>query len=271
MDGFNFVEVPRKASFLRPVRDGGADLEAQLALTPRLQEAAYGIRYEAYKSYGYVSERENGIFSDRYDQQVNCRTALIFKDGHAAATVRIATYDAERDDPEFHQVQAMEIFGHEIKATLAGLHSDGRTPRAAEIGKLARLTRHSKDMDIIFAVFRTVGYLILHQEIDVVFNAVREHHMPMYRRFGFQQLEAPRPYPGLTFKTGLMACFRANYDAARTGLPFLHGISRDDAAYAGLIAGERVAIFGDAAPMSVRPAAPAAPLSQRPDGLRRSA
>ena len=81
-----------------------------------------------------------------------------------------------------------------------------------------------------------------------MFNAVRAHHMPMYRRFGFQQLEAPRQYPGLAFKTGLMACFRPNYADARDNLPFLKGISTKDERYAGLIAGERVKLFDDREP-----------------------
>lgn len=271
MDGINFVAMPRKVSSFRPVGANGADLQAQLALTSCLRETAYRIRYDAYKSFGYVSERKNGIFSDSYDERANCQTVLVFKDGCAAATIRIATYDAERDDPAYHHIQAMEIFGTEMKAVLSELRSGGRVPRAAEVGKLARLTTHARDMDIIFALFRTIGYLILHQEIDVVFNAVREHHMPMYRRFGFQQLEPPRPYPGLTFKTGLMACFRPSYGVARSSLPFLRGISKDDAAYAGLIAGERVAIFGDNAPSAVRPAGPVAPPLQTPDGLRNCA
>jgi hypothetical protein len=165
----------------------------------------------------------------------------------------------------------MEIFGSEIEAILSSVRTDRIIPTAVEIGRLARSPAFDDDSRLVFALFRVAGYFILHLDADVVFNAVRVHHIPMYRRFGFQQLGEPRLYPGLTCKMALMACFRPSYDGAKSNLPFLHGISKDDAAYAGLIAGERVAIFGDAAPMSVRPVAPAVQLSQKPDRLRNCA
>jgi hypothetical protein len=254
MDWFDFGRDTVRTPTFRLSPHHNNELEAQLALEHDLREAAYRIRYEAYNSYGFVSPRQNGIFSDAYDERSNCQTAVVFKHGVAAATIRIASYEPERRQSDYHFVQAMEIFETEIKSALGRLRLDGRTPRAVEIGKLARLSGYAKDLDILFALFRTVGYLILDRDVDIVFNAVRAHHMPMYRRFGFQQLEAPRQYPGLTFKTGLMACFRTSYDQARNNLPFLRGISTDDAAYHGLIAGERVPIFGAAAaPISAAP------------------
>lgn len=87
-----------------------------------------------------------------------------------------------------------------------------------------------------------MGYLILHHDVDIVFNAVRPHHVPMYRRFGFQPLTSPRHYPCLSYKTVLMACFRRDYGAALRNLPFLQGISTDDLTYSGLLAGDLVAV-----------------------------
>lgn len=265
MDCFYFVPetVKPPTSRLRPHHN--EQLEAQLALSCQSKEAAYRIRYEAYNSYGFVAQRENGIFSDAYDERSNCQTTLVFKHGVAVATIRIASYEPERSDTDYHCVQAMEIFEPEINSALNRIRFDGRSPRAVEIGKLARLPGYTRDLDVLFALFRTVGYLILDRDVDVVFNAVRAHHMPMYRRFGFQQLEAPRQYPGLTFQTGLMACFRTSYDQARKDLPFLRGINTNDAAYHGLIAGERVSIFG-AAPAAVS-AAPQPESSDRPSQM----
>lgn len=246
MDGFSFVSKDSQRNRIKCQRASGDVIEAQIALGPRLRDVAYQIRYEAYHGYGFVPDRPDKRFSDTYDTSPNCKTILVFKNGHAAATIRVAFYDPANPDQAYHRVQAMEIFGEEIKTILASFQRGQHVPRAVEIGKLARADNYSKDMEVIFALFRAAGYLIMHHDVDAVFNAVRAHHMPMYRRFGFQQLEAPRQYPNLTFKTGLMACFRPSYDTARNDLPFLRGISTADDVYAGLIGGERVPIFGRA-------------------------
>ncbi|MCF3946310.1 hypothetical protein AiwAL_07275 [Acidiphilium sp. AL] len=246
MDGYNFVAHPQRGISVKNFRPDADVLEAQLALGQRLSNIAYQLRYEGYRSYDYIGDRPGGSYSDSYDAQANNRTAIVFKQGIPAATVRITVHDPASADSGDRKLPAMEIFSDEIKATMAALRPNGRRPRAAEIGRLVRSPAYAKDFAIVFALFRIAGYLILHADADVVFNAVRTHHMPMYRRFGFQQLEAPRQYPGLAFETGLMACFRPNFADARDNLPFLQGISTEDACYAGLIAGERVRLFGDA-------------------------
>ncbi|GBQ08958.1 N-acyl amino acid synthase FeeM domain-containing protein [Acidiphilium acidophilum] len=244
---------------------------AALAIHPKLTKQAYRIRYDAYHSSGNLASLPDQIFHDKYDCQPNFRTALVFKDDVAAATVRIGLYQPPTPECAEYKLPVMEIFGSEIEAILSRLTISRNMPAAVEIGRLARSPAFEDDSRLVFALFRVAGYAILHFDADVVFNAVRVHHIPMYRRFGFQQLGEPRLYPGLTCKMGLMACFRPSYATARSSLPFLRGISKDDAAYAGLIAGERVAIFGDNAPSAVRPAGPVVPLSQTPDGLRNCA
>jgi hypothetical protein len=271
MDGFQFYQPKTTHVGVKPITRSNERIEAQLATGNRLREEAFRLRYEAYRSQGFISEHPARLFSDRYDQQANCTTILVYRNDVAAATVRVSTFDPDKARESANRLQAMEIFETEIFATMKSLRLSDRQPKIMEIAKLARLPEYSREIDVVFALYRAAGYLILQNSVDIVFNAVRSHHAPMYRRFGFQALTGPRSYPGLAFQTILMACFSDTFDKARTGLPFLHGISKDDAAYAGLIAGERVAIFGDEDANLVRPAAPAAPLSQRPDGLRRSA
>lgn len=244
---------------------------ASLAFNARDADQAYRIRYDAYHASGNLDSQKEPIFCDKYDSQPNFRTALIFKNNVPAATVRIGHCRTVSPARAEHKLPAMEIFGAEIEEILTSISTNGSTPTSIEIGRLARSPAFDDDNRLVFALFRVAGYIILHLDADVVLNAVRVHHIPMYRRFGFRQFGEPRLYPGLTCNMALMACFRSSYDSARSNLPFLRGISKEDAAYAGLIAGERVAIFGDAAPMSVRPAVQAAPLSQRPDVLRNCA
>jgi hypothetical protein len=266
MDGFNFNnDVPRPVG-IRPTRPSNDTLEVQLAVDKTLYDLAFKVRYAAYQSYGYISDRSDRLFSDQYDDQTNCRTVIVFKNGIAAATVRVSQFDPNMAEARPQKLQAMEIFGTEIAETMAALHLKDRQPRVMEIAKLARLPEFAKDIGVVFALYRAAGYLILHNDADIVFNAVRAHHLPMYRRFGFQALTPPRSYPGLSFQTALMACFRPSFAAAKTSLPFLHGISTDDAAYAGLIAGDRVPMVSPA-----RPTDAAAPRPQTQEVLRRHA
>lgn len=265
MDGYNFVAGPHRAIGLRPFRARTDDIEVQLVFGQRLAEIAYRLRYIAYLSYDYIAARPDCLFSDSYDAQPNCRTALIFRRGIEAATVRVSIFDPDNASINRHKLQAMEIFHDEIKATMATLRPNGRNLRIMEIAKLARSPAFKKDLELIFAAYRTAGYLILHHDVDIVFNAVRAHHMPIYRRFGFQQLTEPKLYPGLAFKTALMACFRPNFADARDNLPFLRGISTEDDCYAGLIAGERVKLFDTGPEGTARRAAPRRARCERPD------
>ncbi len=157
MDGYNFVARPHKSVGLKPFRSGGDGLEAQLALGKRLAEAAYRLRYEAYRSYGYIGDRPGGLYSDSYDAQANSRTAIVFRQDAPAATVRITVHDPASVDSDYHKMPAMEIFGDEIKATMAALRLNGRNPRAVEIGRLVRSPAYVKNFAIVFALFRTAG------------------------------------------------------------------------------------------------------------------
>ncbi|MDD2862675.1 MAG: hypothetical protein PHI71_16640 [Acidiphilium sp.] len=272
MNEYNFSTG--RASEAAPVRwtkpKEGA-IEAQIVADQDLADVAYRLRYEAYLDGAFIPESAVQRFSDEYDTYGNSRTVVVFQDGVPAGTVRVTRHDPGGCENDRHDLPCMKLFEHEIERLVAQLHLPARTPRLIEINRLARSTIYKNNINVIFALFRFAAYIHLEFDADIVLNAVRAHHAPMYRRFGFQQVEAPRQYPGLAMKTGLVASFPSGHAGLIEGQPFLRGISKDDAAYAGLIAGERVAIFGDNAPSAVRPAGPVAPLSQTPDGLRNCA
>ena len=234
----------------------------QLANTPEARRHAYKIRHDAYLSYNYITPRESGQFSDKYDDRQNIATVLVSKNGEPAATVRVCLYDSLGRLPDADRVPAMEIFESEIRALTCDDQGRGRL-RAVEITRLARRCDLANDKAVISALFRAVGYLILAYDADIVLNACRPHHIPMYRRFGFRKIEEPRQYPNLTYKAALLACFRSSYDQAQSTLPFLRGISVHDSAYEHLLNGEIVEISdrvrldsGRLAPVSERPFAP---------------
>ncbi|HEX7390294.1 MAG TPA: hypothetical protein VF286_09290 [Acidiphilium sp.] len=242
MDGYNYITDANRGIGIRIQKSSCTSLEAQLVLNPNHASLAFRLRYNAYRSRDFIPTRTDHLFFDSYDKQINFQTILIFKYGIEAATARISVFDPNNTDSNQNKLQAMEIFNDEIEATISAHRLNDKYPRVIEIAKLARSLAFAKDIDPIFGAYRAAGYLILHHNIDIVFSGVRTHHIPIYRRFGFQQLTAPREYPGLAFRTSLMACFRPNFAEARENLPFLRGISTDDACYAGLIAGERVSL-----------------------------
>jgi hypothetical protein len=216
-------------------------IEFQLANTAEARQHAYKIRHDAYLSYNYIVPRETGQFSDKYDDRQNVATVLVFKGGEPAATVRVCLFDPRGRLPDADRVPAMEIFENEIRSLTSDEQGRGRL-RAVEITRLARRCDLANDKAVIAALFRAVGYLILAYDADIVLNACRPHHIPMYRRFGFRKIEEPRQYPNLTYKAALLACFRSAYDEAQATLPFLHGISVHDDAYERLLDGELVEV-----------------------------
>ncbi|BAJ82053.1 hypothetical protein ACMV_27060 [Acidiphilium multivorum AIU301] len=244
---------------VKRLRETGNIIEAQLVTSPQQARLAYGMRYDAYREYGFVGERPDGLFSDEYDTRPNYSTILVFRNGTPAATIRVALFDPGHPDPVFHRTQAMEIFETEIRAVVAAERRPGTAGSAIELGKLARAADAANDVEVLFAAFRAAGYIGLHHDVDAVLNAVRAHHMPMYRRCGFRVLERPRPYPGLTFQTGLMGLFRDQYAVAQHTVPFMAGMAAGDPTHQALMAGEpaRLSVFSALESLAAR----AAPLA----------
>jgi hypothetical protein len=219
--------------------------EAILALTPEITSQAFRIRHQGYLSYGYITARDDGMFRDMYDGQENERTVVIYRNGAPAATIRVCLYDKDGVWPQADRIPALEIFGCEIDELQNGLLSTGQPRRIVEITRFARLPEFANDRSIIIAAFRTVAYLRLYFGASIMLNAVRSHHMPTYRRLGFRQWGEPKQYPNLTYKAGLMAMFKSDFQSAlgKIGLP--SGVAVSDPIYQELFAGERVCVFDD--------------------------
>lgn len=253
MDGYDFTKAERPRTSVRWAPRDRDGVEMQLAVTGELTETAYRIRHEAYISGGFIEAKPDGMFSDNYDAQGNSRLVVVFRNGMPAGTVRVARHDPSSEGVERHPVPAMAVFGAEIREMMDQLAGEGAGSRIMEICRLARLPAFERDVDVLFAMFRAAAYLFLEFDAGIVFNAARTHHMPMYRRLGFRPLVEPRLYPGLTCSMGLMGSFPSGHSALIEGQPFMRGISRNDTAYRGLIAGRRVAAFGDMETPDARP------------------
>jgi hypothetical protein len=256
MDGFVWH------SKTKAVSDNGSALLAadririQLALTPQIRLDAYKLRHDAYLSYNFIHEDPSGLFEDDYDSRDNVRILVAYKNGRPAGTVRVVLFDPCGTFPQADKVPAMEIFGDEIRALTAPQEGENRYRRAVEVGRLARSAEFANDKAVMHTLFRAVGYLVLFFRADFVLNACRPHHMPIYRRFGFDKLEEPKLYPGLTFAAGLMACHADRYDNARAKLSFLRGVSANDDEYFELMSGERTSLAPAVPGQALRARAP---------------
>ncbi|WP_174502378.1 N-acyl amino acid synthase FeeM domain-containing protein [Acidiphilium sp. C61] len=219
------------------------DTTARIAVTPELMREAAKVRYDGYLSYGYIEAHRDKLFTDGYDAAANSRTVVIYRDYRPAATIRVTLLDLDGRWPSADKVPSMDIFGAEILALGETAMRAGRSGRIVEINRFASAPSFANDRTLIIAAFRMVAYLRLYFDADLMINAVRTQHMPMYRRLGFKKIEEPRQYPNLNFSTGLMAMFPEQYETALQKIGFPDGVSVSDPIYTRLIAGESVPAF----------------------------
>jgi hypothetical protein len=223
-----------------------ARVTVQIASTPELMDVVYRLRHDSYVAQGFLEPKASRLFADEWDTLPHFFSVLCFIDGEPAASVRISHCRPAGRRGERTETTAMEIFDTEI-ASLAESFRAG--PNPAVVMELSRLTRHpdfaESNSDPLFAVFRTCFYSLLKYEADMLISAVRAHHMPFYRRMGFQKITEPRPYPKLKFETALMTCFGQSFRLVQKSLPIFQGIDPSDSVYDRLFAGERVGIFDE--------------------------
>jgi hypothetical protein len=241
--------VPEPVAF-RPLdafrpREPGR-ITVQIANTPELMETVYRLRHDSYVAQGFLEPRASGLFSDDWDECPHFFSMLGFVDGKPAVSVRISHCTPAAPARERTETTAMELFADDV-FNLAERFATGQTP--AVVMEMSRLTRHpdfaDSNSDALFGIFRANFYCLRQTNADMLISAVRAHHMPIYRRMGFQKMTDPRPYPKLKFETALMACFRQSYDAIQKTIPIFQGIDETDGVYGRLFAGERVRIFDE--------------------------
>lgn len=225
-------------------------LEARLAVTETVKKQAYTLRHDGYVAVGYMDAQPGGLLSDRYDDFQTSKTIVLYKNGVAAASVRVCLMDPASRLQGADAVPASEFFRDEITGLLRGMGGGNRPARAVEITKLARGPQFTNDSDLAFALFRMTGYLILHFDADVVLTSVTANHMAFYRRLGFHKITEPVAHPKLNVRTGLMACYRSSYEGVQRTIPILNGLSSDDETYTRFVDGELVPILSPAARIS---------------------
>lgn len=122
----------------------GNIIEAQIVTEPWQAEIAYGMRYTAYRDYGFVDERQDGLFNDEYDRQKNYVTILIFRNDVAVATIRVALFDPEHSDPDFHKTRRWRFLKLESDPSLRRSVGQGYTARQENLGSWQDLMKRSR-------------------------------------------------------------------------------------------------------------------------------
>lgn len=220
----------------------GQGLTARLALDDRTREDAYAIRHASYLSGGYIDPMPGGLFSDADDLRPNSRCVVVYKDERPVASVRLCTLDLDPTLTGWDEIPASRIFPEAV-ARLAADVGHGQPARFTEINRLVRHPDFANDFELVFVLFRFVGFLVADSQSDMTLSCVRRNHTPFYKRLHFQYIDGPRRYAGVKFETNLMACFNSRYDAVAKDIPFVGAEAGPESNYTGLLYGETVKVF----------------------------
>jgi hypothetical protein len=235
---------PRLLDVIRPREP--ERLTLQIATTPELMDVVYRLRHDSYVSQGFLEPKVSGLFADEWDRRPHFFSFLSFLDDRPAASGRISICTPAAPLKERSETTAMEIFPDEIFGLAEAFRVDRKPTVVLEVSRLTQHPDFSKsNSDPVFAIFRGTFYSILKADADILISAVRRHHMPFYKRIGFQKITEPRPYQKLKFETALMAGFRPSFPLFQQMIPIFQGTDKADSICERLFAGERVKIFDE--------------------------
>lgn len=215
---------------------------ARIAATHETLLDAARIRYDAYQSRGYIDKNPEGLFADEIDASPSCTTIVVYKNGAPAASARTCLYDPSSNIPGSDWTPAMDVFRHEILALLNDEAGPERSHKALEVMRLVRHPQFERDNEIIFALLRAIGYLILYRGVNIIYSGVRRNHIPIYRRLGFFQVTEPRSYPKLKFRTALIACIKTRVATEFPEIDIFGDVSKSDSQYIDIISGKPTVI-----------------------------
>jgi hypothetical protein len=231
--------IVRGTTNLQPETTG---LTARLAIDDRTRADAYAIRHESYLSGGYIDPQPGGLFSDADDLKPNNRCVVVYKHERPVASVRLCTLDYDPAAIGWDEIPASRIFSEEVAALAANVPHD-RPARLKEINRLVRHPDFATDFQLVFVLFRLVGFFVAEDKSDMTLSCVRRNHTPFYKRMHFEYVAGPRRYAGVKFETNLMACHNDHYAAVAKDIPFVGGATGPQSTYHGLLHGETVDVF----------------------------
>ncbi len=224
------------------MRQSPSGLTARLALDEQTKADAYAIRHASYLAGGYIDPMPGGLFSDADDLRPNNRSVVIYRHNRPVASVRMSVYDRDRGLAGFDEIPASRIFPDEV-AALADEVATGRPAKFIEINRLVRHPDFATDYELVFVLYRFVGFFVAEEKADMTLSCVRRNHTPFYKRLHFEYVAGPRRYAGVKFETNLMRCPNSSYANVLKDIPMVNAGAGPGSAYAGLLRGETVRVF----------------------------
>jgi len=208
---------PRERHIATGTSARGTTYAARLAVSAKVREDAYRLRYRSYLAGGFIEENPTGLFHDHYDEMSNADTVVLYSDEVPIASVRVCLLERGTD----YTSPAMDTFPEEVNALLNARPNDSFAGRAIEVTRLVRSPEAENNQGLIFLLYRLAGYIALCHHTQIFLACVRSNHAPFYKRLGYSAASEPKPYPGLSCKMLLMASDRRRYDQIRVKVPMM--------------------------------------------------
>ena len=184
-----------KQGFLAEVDELVKRVECRRAVTAEDKEAIYRMRYRGYMKEGFAPADTPEIFKDEYDDMSNsCSIGLHIGDELVASIRCHVGNSAYPGIPLMHGwedvVQPFFDRGHVV----------------IDFSRFVVESQFSKLYGKLpFVTLRLAALLSLHVSADTAFAAIREEHMPFYKRyFQYKELSEPRMHGRLTKPVSLM-------------------------------------------------------------------
>ena len=158
---------------------------AQLCCSQESKNAAYALRYDAYRSANIIPENEKKLFYDNYDLLPNARTHLIWHEGKPIASVRSMVWSEKYNWTTF---ESLKYFKKDIDRRI------GLDQRILESSRFV-VSPEISGRNSLFAqllLFRAQDLSSQVDDCDYILTAVRAKHVPFYKRMlAFEQISEP--------------------------------------------------------------------------------
>lgn len=172
---------------------------AEMCIEKESFEVAYNLRYRAYRSVDAIPVNSNEIFTDKYDQQDNVRTYLIWHEGRPVASVRSLTWSSYYN---WAPTDSIVFFKNEIEQNI-GLETAVFEPNRYVVDPEFK---GRKSLTAQMFMFRVIA---IGSEVDnckYVITAVRPRHASFYKRFmNFEPISEAISIEQVTFPIQLLA------------------------------------------------------------------
>ena len=167
-------------------------VECRRVETAADQEAAYKLRYDAYRRENWIeASKTEKLFDDHYDRSPNGRVFGVFIDGEMASTIRI---HVARDESE--ALPSTGVFGDVILPRLRQGHGIVDPTRFA-----VRLEFSRRFPELAYVTTRLSWLAMEHSEASYLLATIRSEHQAFYKRvFGHVLWSGERDYPNVNCK-----------------------------------------------------------------------